>query len=382
MDIRAFEKSPSGRIRKTPEGYWAFLPNPLPPKNMPEFKGNLLMILSDAERELGNLNGFLQLLPNPDLIMAPYIRREAVLSSRIEGTRSSLSDLFYYEISGAAKDTSDVREVLNYVFALREGIRQLKKIPLSLRLIRHIHATLMKNVRGNFATPGEFRKTQNWIGPPGSTLNTAVYVPPPAHEMMDCLRDWERFLHEQDTLPPLVKCGLIHAHFEAIHPFLDGNGRVGRLLIPFYLFEKGHLAHPALYLSGFFEEHRREYYEYLLAVNQIGNWEGWLTLFLNGFTAQSRKAVDCANKLLNKLESYRKLLREKKNKKRLEIIVESLFKNPYTTTNHIMELIPVVFNTAKTDLAELVRLGILRETTGHRRGKVFCAEEILKIINS
>ncbi|MBI2070261.1 MAG: Fic family protein [Elusimicrobia bacterium] len=382
MDINAFQKSSSGRLHKASAGYWYFAPNPLPPQKMPDFKGELLAAISAADRELGHLRGLIEFLPNPDLIMAPYVRREAVLSSKIEGTRSSLSDLFYYEASGESKDIEDVREVLNYVHALKEGMAGLKRLPLSLRLVREIHKVLMRGVRGDIATPGELRRSQNWIGRPGSALETATYVPPPAEEMHDCLSDWEKFLHLRDDLPILVKCGLMHYQFEAIHPFLDGNGRVGRLLISLYLFERGHLPHPALYLSGFFEKYRREYYDGLLSVSQRGDWAGWLAYFLNGVATQSGLAVQCAKRLLKLHEDYLKKISQDKNKKRLTILIDELFKNPYITLKRSSELTKAAFNTAKADMAYLSRLGFVKEITGQRRNRVFCAGEVLKSIES
>lgn len=381
MDIAIFQKSPSGRVRKASTGYWAFIPNPLPPP-MPDFKGELLAAISGADRELGHLRGLIDLLPNPDLIMAPHIRREAVLSSQIEGTRSSLSDLFYYEASGESEDIADVREVLNYVQALRGGIEALKKLPISLRLVRTIHKELMRGVHGEISAPGEFRKSQNWIGRPGSTLETATYVPPPVEEMHDCLSDWEKFLHTRDDLPILVRCALMHYQFESIHPFLDGNGRVGRLLIPLYLYERGHLTYPAIYLSGFFEKYRREYYDGLLAVSQRGDWVGWLAYFLNGAATQSRLAIECAKRILKLQKGYLGKASQEKNKKRLTLLIEELFQNPYIMLKKAAGLTKVAFNTAKSDMKDLARLGIVREVTGQRRNRVFCAEEVLKSLES
>ncbi|MGH7372019.1 MAG: Fic family protein, partial [Candidatus Methylomirabilales bacterium] len=248
MDPAEFSGSPSGKVVRTPQGYWAFVPNPLPPPI--QYDPETVGLLSDADRGLGHLAGIGQLLPNPHLLIAPYIRREAVLSSRIEGTQASLSDLLYFEAAEEEPPRApDVQEVQNYVRAMEYGLKQLKKLPLSLRLVREIHAILMGGVRGEQRRPGEFRQTQNWIGPPGCSLVEATFVPPPVSEMNDALGAWEKFLHEVKDIPPLVQCAVLHYQFEAIHPFLDGNGRAGRLLITFFLCERGYLPQPLLYLS-------------------------------------------------------------------------------------------------------------------------------------
>jgi cell filamentation protein, protein adenylyltransferase len=265
------------------------LPDPLPPPI--EWNDRLARHLSDADRLIGQLASIGAALPNPHLLIRPFVRREAVLSSRIEGTQTSLAELFADEAGvETERDRSDLREVENYVKALEYGIKRLKTLPISLRLIREIHEHLMKGVRGNMATPGEFRRSQNWIGIAGCTLQNAAYVPPPPHLLMDCLGALEKIFHKS-TLPPLVTIALIHWQFEAIHPFLDGNGRVGRLQIILYLVDRGILPSPILYLSAFFEAKRDEYYARLRAVNENGDWGGWVEYFLNGIARQAEDAL-------------------------------------------------------------------------------------------
>src|SRR5438034_1265981 len=263
--------APPGRRVRCAGGYTAFVPDPLPPEL--HWTPTLVRALSDADRLVGRLAGEGGRLPNPHLLIRPFVRREAVLSSRIEGTQAALGEWLAAE-AGAAVERSpaDLREVGNYVVALEYGVERLGALPLSLRLVRELHERLMRGVRGGAATPGEFRRSQNWVGPPGSTLADAIYVPPPADELMGCLGAWEKFLHD-GSLPPLVHAALAHSQFEAIHPFLDGNGRVGRLLITLLLVEKGVLPAPLLYLSAYFEATRPEYYARLLAVTENGEWE-------------------------------------------------------------------------------------------------------------
>ena len=276
MQPADFGPDAAGRVVRAPEGYWAFVPAPLPPALEPSW--DLFSRLSDADRALSELAGRAANLPNPHLLIAPFLRREAVLSSRIEGTQASLSDLFFFEAgspsarSATRRVPDDVQEVANYVRALEYGLKRTATLPISLRLIREIHGRLMKGVRGNHLMPGEFRRTPNWIGPAGCTLMDATYVPPPVPAMHAALDRFEKYLHQKPTLPPLVRLALVHYQFEAIHPFVDGNGRVGRLLIPLLLCHERLLPQPLLYLSAYFERHRTEYYRHLLTVSQTGSW--------------------------------------------------------------------------------------------------------------
>src|SRR3989449_8820686 len=288
-------RRPNGRRVRCAGGYWAYVPAPLPPPIA--WDGGLTATLSSADRAIGRLAGEGRRLPNPHVLIRPFVRREAVLSSRIEGTRATLGELLAAE-AGAAVDRSpaDLREVANYVVALEHGLKRLKTLPLSLRLTRELHTKLMTGVRGGHATPGEFRKTQNWIGPPGCTLENAIYVPPPPEVLVECLGAWEKFLHDH-SLPVLVQAALMHIQFEAIHPFLDGNGRVGRLLITLFLVERDVLPTPLLYLSAFFEATRGDYYDRLQSVHAKSEWEGWLEYFLNGVARQSEDALNRAARI-------------------------------------------------------------------------------------
>jgi Fic family protein len=305
-----------------------------------------------------------------------------VLSSRIEGTRTSLFDLYAYEAVQLTllEPPSDVREVYNYVRALEYGIERLRTLPLSLRLIREIHALLMEGVRGEHWTPGEFRRSQNWIGPPGCTLNDAPFVPPPVPEMQEALDAFERFLHTPSSLPPLVRLGLIHYQFEAIHPFLDGNGRIGRLLITFLLCAWDLLPEPLLYLSAYFEAQRQIYYDLLLAVSQKGAWEDWLSFFLRGVANQARDAVARAGRLQELRERYREQFQAVRAAARLLQVVDLLFAQPVLTTSQVAETLGVSFPSAQQYVNRLEEANILREITGQARNRVYRADEVLQAI--
>jgi Fic family protein len=377
MSPQDFKSRESGRLIKAAEGFWAFVPAPLPPKL--SFDDRTVLLLSRADAALSELSGLGRHLPNPLLLITQYVRREAVLSSRIEGTKTNLSDLLLEELQPGAtqRDPDDVREVRNYVAALDYGAKALRRLPLSLRLVKEIHAGLMKGVRGGHATPGEFRRSQNWIGPPGSTLKDATYVPPPPHELMTSLVEWEKFLHRRDTMPELVQCALIHEQFEAIHPFLDGNGRVGRLLITLFLMERGRLSQPLLYLSAYFEAQRAEYYRRLQTVRTQGDWIGWIKYFLIGVEETAREAVHRAGMLMDLRESNRKRLAS--HAKSL-LLLDQLFINPYVTVARAAKLIRSSNPTARQAIERLRRLGMLHETTGKKWGKVYLAKPILRII--
>ena len=376
MDPSAFQSPFAGRVISTPQGYHAFVPAPLPPRL--DYTPALVRLLSAADAALSELSGLGSILPNPHLLIAPYIRREAVLSSRIEGTRASLSDLLADEAAQVvAVPLSDVHEVRNYVTALDYGIDRLRSLPLSLRLVRELHQRLMQGVRGDQATPGEFRRSQSWIGPHGSTPANAPYVPPPIVEMQQVLGDWEVFLHRRGDLPDLIQCALMHEHFEAIHPFLDGNGRVGRLLIPLFLIERGRLSQPLLYLSEYIERHRDDYYRGLMRVRTHGDWNGWLHYFLAGVEWSSRRALRQARQLL----SLRAQLQERLagSAKALRMI-DPLFENPYLDAARVRRLLGTSDPTARKLLGELEAVGIIRETTGRQWGRQYLAVGVLAAI--
>ncbi len=370
---------PSGRSIRTPQGYTAFVPDPLPPKLV--WTPVLTRALSDADRLIGQLAGEGGQLPNPHVLIRPFVRREAVLSSRIEGTRATLGELLAAE-AGAPVERSpdDLREVANYVKALEQGVKRLKTLPLSLRLLRELHSTLMAGVRGQHATPGEFRRSQNWIGPPGCTLANASYVPPPVEEMTECLGAWERFLHDR-TLPPLAQAAFLHYQFEAIHPFLDGNGRIGRLLITLFLVEREILPSPLLYLSAFFEAARRDYYEGLRAVTEEGHWEGWLQYFLNGVARQSEDALGRAAKINQLLGAWRKAAADTSSKVPLRL-VDALATNPYLTLTGAARQLKVAFTTVQRAAERLEKLGIVKEVSGQQRNRVYCATALLSILEA
>jgi Fic family protein len=364
-----------GRIVRSPEGFQAFIPDPLPPELT--WTPELVRSLSDADRALGRLAGEGARLPNPHLLIRPFVRREAVLSSRIEGTQATLGELLAAE-AGASVDRSpdDLQEVANYVVALEYGVERLKTLPLSLRLLRELHARLMEGVRGGQATPGEFRRSQNWIGPPGSRPESATYVPPPPAEMMEALSSLERFLHDT-ALPPLAQAALIHYQFEAIHPFLDGNGRVGRLLITLFLLERSLLPAPLLYLSAFFEATRREYYDRLLGVSQRGEWNAWIEYFLNGVARQSEDALSRATRINGLLDEWRSTGAPSRSAGDL---IDLLGENPYWTVSGVARRLGMAYTTAHRAVQRLEAVGVLFPLTDARRNRVFCARAILEIL--
>lgn len=380
MNPKDFEKSLSGKCIKTLKGYWAFLPDPLPPPI--KYDKELVQLLSGADRLLGELSGTGRLLPNPYLLIAPYTRREAVSSSRIEGTQASLSDLFFFEAEEQEEPRiPDVLEVRNYVRAMEYGIERLKTLPVSIRLIREIHKILMDGVRGGHATPGEIRRSQNWIGPPGSTLNEATFVPPPVEEMHQALGELEKYLHSNPDEPPLIQCALMHYQFEAIHPFLDGNGRVGRLLITFLLCEKGFLTQPLLYLSAFFDKFREEYYSRLLAVSQKGDWRGWVEFFLRGIVNQSNGALSDAGKILRLHTEYQEILTgSKRVPESAHKLIDEIFVNPVISISGLSKKWNMPFNSVKTGVLRLVEMGILHEATERKRNKLFIAKKLMNLL--
>ena len=377
MEITLFQNSPSGRLIRAVGGYRAFVPNPLPPEL--DWDNPLVTLISRADLALGTLSGLGETLPNPHLLIYPFIRREAVLSSRIEGTQSSLSDLLLFEATRVEKQR-DVREVQNYVRAMEYGLKRLEELPLSLRLIRELHGILIEGVRGERATPGEFRKSQNWIGPAGCTLDNATFVPPPVSEMTGTLDQLEKFLHADIDLPPLVELALIHYQFETIHPFLDGNGRIGRLLISLFLCQQGILTKPLLYFSAFFEHRRQEYYDRLLEVSQRGAWREWIDFFLQAVIEQSGDAVWRARQLLDLHRNYYQTTLEKRLPPTAGQLVELIFMRPVLNAKVAQELLKVTFPAAQKAINALEEEGILAEITGGKRNKAYAAKEILKIL--
>ncbi len=380
MRAQDFTENKPGRLVKTPEGADAFVPSPLPPKL--ELTWRLVNSLSEAQQSLSELAGVARTLPNPHLLIGPFIRREAVLSSRIEGTRASLSDLFFFEAGGESNEQiNDVREVANYVKAINHGLTRLNELPVSLRLICEIHQHLMEGARGDRLRPGEFRRFQNWIGPSGSDLWSATYVPPPVIEMQHALNDWEKFLHSESDFPWLIRLAFIHYQFEAIHPFVDGNGRVGRLLLTLLICHHGLLPQPLLYLSAYFEQNRSDYYDLLLAVSQKGHWNEWISFFLNGVKLQSQDAVARANRLLDLWQDYRQKVQATRASASPLILLDSLISRPVITYGMAASLLSVTPRAARQNVDKLVELGIIEEITERRRYRVFAAREIIRILD-
>lgn len=374
MDI---DQSPSGKIIKTLTGYKAFIPEPLPPKI--EWDNELVFSLSRADFLLGKLAREGSRLPNPHLLLRPFITREAVLSSRIEGTQATLGEILAAD-SGVKvnQNEDDLQEVQNYIKALDYGIIRLEELPLCLRLIKELHQHLMQGVRGFHATPGEFRRTQNWIGSPGCILNTARFVPVPPDDMMDALSDLERFLHDRQ-LPPLIHIALCHYQFEAIHPFLDGNGRVGRLLITLLLIEQKMLPSSLLYLSAFFEATRDEYYRKLYNVSKDGAWRDWLIYFLNGVAVQSQDALSRTERINELLEGWKILMASSGSSVAVDI-VERLAVNPYLTIKKISKDLGVAYSTVQRGIKKLEAANIIQKTSSTKRDKIYCSNAILSIL--
>ena len=357
-------------VRQT-GGYRAFIPSSLPPNPPVHLDPSLQALLSRADQALGRLDGAAQLLPNPELFVAMYVQWESVLSSQIEGTQSTLEDLLEFQLDPSGAGSSrDVEEVVDHVAAMNYGLHRLQELPLSLRLIREIHRELLRGVRGADKTPGEFRTSQNWIGPAGATLAQATFVPPPPSELWQALDNLERFLHDEEPLPSLVRCGLAHAQFETIHPFLDGNGRVGRLLITFLLVHEGVLQRPLLCLSHYFKRNRSEYYDRLGAVRETGDWEGWLRFFLHGVAEVAEQATATARAIIALRESHRRLVQENGRAATGLRLLDVMFEHPIANARLVQDRLGVrSFDTAANALERLVSLGLIEETTGGRRNR-------------
>lgn len=352
------------------------MPPSLPPKL--DWTPELLAKATDAAHVLGLLCGHGAGMPNPHLLLRPFIRREAVLSSKIEGTQATISELFADE-AGAPVERApdDLKEVRNYVVALEEGVKRLDKIPLSLRLVRDLHRLLMTGVRGNEADPGEFRRIQNWIG--GRTAAAARYVPPPPNELPACLDAWEKYLHSRD-LPPLIQAALIHYQFEAIHPFIDGNGRVGRLLITLFLIERQVLSSPLLYLSGYFEAKREAYYDLLTGVSEGGEWHPWILYFLEGVINQSRDALTRVERVNRLRDDWNRSLTTRLSSNIMQLL-DRLMANPFITVKGAEKDLKVAFTTAQRAIDVLVERKILTQTDDAKRGRVYVARRLLHILD-
>ncbi len=360
----------------------AYVPPPLPPNPAVQLD-SLHIPLEQANQALGRLDGLASVLPDLSLFIYAYVRKEAVLSSQIEGTQSSLSDLLLFENHEApGVPIEDVQEVSNYVAALTHGLKRLREgFPLSLRLIREIHEVLLSKGRGSNKEPGEFRRSQNWIG--GTRPGNAVFVPPPPDRVIECMGQLELFLHEdKHGLPLLIKAGLVHVQFETIHPFLDGNGRLGRLLITFLLCVGGALHEPILYLSLFFKTHRQLYYDLLTDVREKGDWERWLEFFLRGVKETSEQAVGAARRIIHLLESDRRRIEELGRPAASVLRVHQHAQtHPILSIATSAEEIGITFPTAAGAVEHMQQLGILREITGKQRGRLFAYRQYLDILN-
>jgi len=365
----------AGQYVEQIEGYKAFIPNPLPPKPEIIMDQEMWDLLSQADRALGRLDGATDALPNPDLFVFMYVRKEAVLSSQIEGTQASLIDVLEFESQALEPNNpQEVAEVVNYIAAINYGLERLKSFPVSLRLIREIHKELlMQGVRGAERDPGEFRRTQNWIGAGGCSLKDATYVPPPPHEMLQSLDNLEKFLHSPQPIPTLIKVGLAHAQFETIHPFLDGNGRTGRLLITFLLCEQNILQRPLLYISHYFKKYRSEYYDRLQAIRESGNWEGWLKFFLRGVYEVAQEAAATARKIVKLKEEHRQLVLNTMGRKSGNAIalLESLYLRPIFNVEHAEKITSLSYPNANALIKALSDIGLVEETTGQKRNRAF-----------
>jgi Fic family protein len=388
MNREDFENSPAGKLvlieQGNPPGY-AFVPNPLPPAT--QLDNAIWRALSEADRALGELAGLGRTMPNPNLLIRPFIRREAVLSSKIEGTQTEIANLYAYEtgqlsLPGISPQPpeADLQEVLNYVNALEYGIERLATLPICKRFLCELHQQLLQGVRGENRDPGQFRQFQNWIGSSSAKIQDARFVPPPTPEMNECLNVFEDYINGDCDFPPLIRIGLIHYQFESIHPFSDGNGRIGRLLISLLLLNWNLLPIPLLYLSAFFERNRREYYDLMLDVSKSGSWSEWLSFFLRGVTEQSRDALIRAQQLQDLQIEWRDRLTQARASALLPRLADSLFESPVITIPQAEKILDVTYRSAQLNVEKLVEAGILTQIDEASYNRVFIAPAILRII--
>ncbi len=378
MAARQLINRPCGQLVPTGKGQLAFIPDPLP--RQLDLSSSLVYRLDEASRAVATLSGVGEIIPNPHLLIRPFVRREAVLSSRIEGTQASLSELFLYEASGERHATGDVIEVANYVRALDHGMELLERLPISARLMNELHLVLMRSVRGADKRPGELRTDQVWIGPSGTPIEEARFIPPPPSYVRDQLEDLERFVNERGEMPPLIQCALMHYQFEAIHPYLDGNGRIGRLLITLFLCERKVLSIPMLYLSAYFERDRDKYYDRLHDVSETGNWDSWLDYFLEGVAEQALDALQRTRHVRALQEKYRWVLQERRVSSNALRLADQLFARPYMTTRLAAILLDVTYAGAKGILERLAQAGVIEEIP-NQWPRLYVARELLNVID-
>ena len=381
MKISDFRCSASGQIHRSIAGIDTFVPAFLAPAI--SYDSQLVLALSKADTALSELSGVGRQLPNPHVLIAPYLRQEAILSSRIEGTRASLSEMLLDEMDefvGEATGEADRQEVRNYIHAMELGILELRQgRPISLNLVQELHAQLMIDVRGKLSSPGRFRTIQNWIGASSSDVHSAEYVPPPPELLMDVLSDWERFLNTSGEMPDLIQCAILHEQFEAIHPFLDGNGRMGRLLITLFLMERGRLSQPLLYLSSYIEPRRRDYYELLQRVRTDGAWDTWIRFFLDGVEQTARQSVQQTKQLMDLREDFRNRIR---SKPKALALVDYLFGNPFITAKRAQQFLDVSDPTARAAIGALIDVGILTQWTERSWRRLYVSSPVLEILNA
>lgn len=387
MDPKDFAATTSGRVIRVGQGdpaYWAFAPDALPPKLAPDWR--LARLNAEAERAVGELAGLGRMLPNPNLFIRPFLRREAVLSSRIEGTQSDLTDLYLYEggqmalpgLEPSDPALADVREVYNYVQALEYGLAEIEHSSVNLWLLRNMHKLLLQGVRGQYRAPGEFRATQNWIG--GDTINSAVYVPPPVVELQPALDDLAAYIYGEDEYPPLMRLAFIHYQFEAIHPFLDGNGRIGRLMLSLLLVDWGLLSLPLLHLSAYFERKRPSYYDLLLGVSQRAGWQPWVEFFLQGVVDQARDTAARIKQIQDLQHAWQDLLYQRKEAASVVRLADSLFESPIVTVPRAQQVLNMSYPGAQRVVTKLLEYGILVPMDERVYGRSYLAHDILLTI--
>jgi Fic family protein len=368
-----------GSLTAIAGGHFAFVPNPLPP-NL-QYEGSIPRLLEEATLALGRLSGIGHTLPNPHMLIRTFQQREALLSSRIEGTVADQHELLFADVAKPKALGENVREVRNYIEALNFGLKQLAKLPVCLRLIRDVHQKLMRGVRGHEERPGEFRDIQNYVGKPGG-FSQARYIPPPVAQMNELLDQFEKFLHEDSEIPALIRLALIHYQFEAIHPFRDGNGRIGRLLLPLLLCDWKLLSKPLFYLSAYFDRHRDEYFDHLLAVSQRGTWREWIQFFLKGVAEESRDALDRAEKLLALREEYRTKLQSAHASAASLQLIDSLFEIPAMTIPLAVHKLRLSYPGAKRNVLKLVQADILKETPERQHPRLYIAPGIFSLVTA
>lgn len=371
----------AGLIQKQPTGYYSYIPNLLGGRNFTyERDAEYEKLLAEAHLKLGELNGITQVLPDPDLFVAFYVKKEALLSSQIEGTQSSMDEII--QVDEKTKTMRPVDEVVNYVNAMNRGLGKLQKLPFSTRLLHELHTLLMDGVRGQEKTPGQYKTRQNWIGPEGCTLNEAIFIPPPPNHNDQLMGDLEKFYHSENSgIPDLVRAAIIHYQFETIHPYADGNGRLGRLIITLMLVEKGLIDRPLLYLSLFFKEHKSSYYDLLMDVRFKGDWESWFKFFLRGVRHTSAEAVITAKDILKLLAEDRvRISKHTTKSKNTAGAFNKICEKPVFTIPVLMKELGVTYPTAQQQVETLQKLGILKEVGNRERDRTFVYEKYLEIL--